>query len=72
MTNRVCSDHCGRALTEYVNKPGVEVTAQSHGVIGDRIIDEDALGELKDAYGPGRAIDLVSKELVSRDPVSVT
>ncbi|MEU3516729.1 RHS repeat-associated core domain-containing protein [Streptomyces sp. NPDC006654] len=63
VTNRVCSEDCGRSLTEYINKPGVEVTEGSHGVLGGKVIDEDALTKLRDVYGPGRAIDLISKEL---------
>lgn len=65
VTNRVCSADCGRSLTEYINKPGVEITEGSHGALGGKVVDEDTLSGLRDVYGPGRAIDLISKELES-------
>ncbi|MDH6521836.1 RHS repeat-associated protein [Streptomyces sp. SAI-090] len=63
VTNRVCSEHCGRSLTEYLGKPGVEVTEGSHGFLEGRVVDEGTLEEFRDAYGAGRAIDVMTRAM---------
>ncbi|ELP68602.1 hypothetical protein STRTUCAR8_03597 [Streptomyces turgidiscabies Car8] len=63
VTNRVCSEHCGRSLTEFIGKPGVEVTEGSHGYLEGRVVNEGTLEEFRDVYGAGRAIDVMTKAM---------
>jgi hypothetical protein len=47
-SNSVCSDECGEALTEYVNRPGVTIEKNGYGVIGDEVLNPEQIASIQD------------------------
>ncbi|MGW2525033.1 RHS repeat-associated core domain-containing protein [Streptomyces sp. NPDC001617] len=62
-TNRTCSEHCGKEGTKYIGKPGVELQKDDYGYVGDKVINEEEMDGYRNAYGSGRAIDLMVQVL---------
>jgi hypothetical protein len=60
-TNQVCGPECGRALTEYVGRPGVKIEEGGRGYSGGRVLDLDTVKSMRSQLGmKGRSFSVVA------------